>query len=433
MIFPEAKSLIKSIEEFEDELHKAEQQDEQTLKIKYGVDPKDLNALVDLKSLAALSQQILSQDKNAEALQQSISKEKLNFSDPLANKDMQIIIQAATKEKDDLLIHSALLFALRGTYFPESYFTQEAFQLIVTGDQPISQVLSLMVNDYLRKGNPDKFQNINELRKHLIETHKDLFTKANTFTHLISLGEQLGYFIHKIETPEPLDSKTFMKGGKYLHRFAFSFEATMRDLQQDSPFTHRLNAVANVLSTYQRGKIFIQPERIESDLQAFITKASPDLDPAEIKKIAASCTQYVLQKLFQELTSPQQQKEACLEIFKDHPHLKKALDAKESSDGIITSDEKMTLLLNALIGKARHENEVIRRHFDHEFREACSALKLTTESEIQAFLDQMVTAYVMAIKMFYQKPENKFDPYSLNYNEISLMHTFDPADIIPEE
>lgn len=429
-LFPDVKNVLDNVEEFEVELFEAEQQDHETLE-NAGIDVSKINALIDLKAIASLSKQIMSHDQKVRFLAHSLEKERqqTNISD-----DLKIVMNAASKEKDDLLIQTALLYALRGTYFPESYFTQEAFQIIVSGDQSISQILSNMMNDYSKKGNPKHFKSQNELKVYLIENNKNLFIPATLFAHTISLGEQLGYFIHKIDSPNVVTAENLMKGGKYLNRLAFSMNQVAPHILQhntvDKAFVDRLNEVAAVMASYQRGKIFISQKRLKDELLRFIKTKLPQSDAPHIAETYAHAL-YI--KLSTAILTREQMVQTAIDVFNDNPELHNALAAKMSPQGIQTSDESITLVLNALIGKARHENDTIRTHFDREFSKACIDLKLVRDQDIQEFLDQLVKNYIGAVKGFYRMPENVFLPYSLNYNEIELRHTLNPADLIQEK
>jgi len=465
-IFPEVADVLNSVQQYDRELEKVTTRDRETIKEKMGlkVPPPltEINALLDLKAITVLSQQMLSHVRQEQKLQDSLTNEekKIAGQKPV-DEDLARIIEAANKEKEDLLIQTALLFALCETYYPEGYYTQEAFQLVVMGDQPISQMLSNMVNDYMKNGNPEKFKTVDELREHLVKTNRDSLFAITPFAHLISMGEQLGYFIHKIGTGHGQTPQTFSRGAKYLYRFAFSFQKIVDyfknnreaiDKLMGSPydvaypelsqkFASRLNHIAEVLYVFQRGKIYISQERLAEEIHKFIKYEVPEAPEALRDEIAAEAAEYLIYKGSVAVLTPDERAQAFAAIFSEQRHeqhqainrqLGEALNVQITKEGLTTSQENMTLVMNALLSKSRADNAVIKKHYERELSHAFEDLDLNESREIDALLKGIVKGYMYAVKIFFMLPGQQFNPYSLNYNEIHLGHTYNPETLVPE-
>lgn len=453
--FPKFKSVLKSIDDFENSLHEALEDDIKFLKSKYpSIDDRSINNLIDLKAIAIIARQIKYYEQMTDKIKLSLENHKKSQYDD----NEKVIVEYAIKEKDDLLTQLSLLFAIRGSYFPESYYTQESFKIVVSGDQHVSQILTNMVNDAIQNNNEKDFNSISDLRDHIVKSNPKLFSKSTEFTHAISLGEQLGYFLHKLSNKELFTPQNFLKGAKYFDRFVCSFNALSKFLRSqinhlkkhckectesdykylDPEFNQKMRLIADRLILFYRYKISFSKERVFNQFYNFI-KENSNLSNDENIQITKNISEYLFRKAYIEPINNKQKIDAFLKLFRDRKNfldldLDKKLDIRFENNSFSTNDTRITLILNALLGKSLlDEDPIITKNFDSEFSRAARELNIDKPEQIKKLIINIVKGYISLIKMFFSTKENTFDEYSLNYQEINFYHSFDPKDIIIED
>ena len=61
-------------------------------------------------------------------------------------------------------------------------------------------------------------------------------------------------------------------------------------------------------------------------------------------------------------------------------------------------------------------------------------LNLVSDEKLLKLTKDIIDGYITLVKLYFMIDKNKFDEYSLNYQEINFNHSFDPADLIlPKE
>ena len=149
------------------------------------------------------------------------SLENLGHYLPIAHHLSEAFYEAKTP------LEQAIITSIQGTYFPEAYFTKESLKHVCYSDDRYSQFLLAHIRNKLETKDTLTTEDVNAF------IQKEKLGGVTPFVYAVSAGENIGYFLHKInETKDAFGA--LVDSSKYLFRVARALCSYM-EIDTDAP------------------------------------------------------------------------------------------------------------------------------------------------------------------------------------------------------
>jgi hypothetical protein len=414
--------------------------------------PKSSNSdfarlLLDSKAILIISERIKLLEEKIEGITREIN---LKSFDELTADDMTKI-----KAREQMLVRQAYLYGIRGTFFPESYISQEAFQFSVISDANISQVLQMATKTYRTRQKVSPQISSPCLKPLVLQENPQLIIKNTPAIHIINLSEQIAYFIHKlVNNKEP--SVRLIEASKYLERYLASLTSLYELLERDrfrfnidldkydlADRVKKLFKLSHLLVHIKRGRVPIYRRYIFQTLFSTFAKyikindydADMRLELRNIiNKIALSLTNYLEQKVVEPAISVDEKRNRLVQLFDFDDDLvltnvlsnslKRQLDIRIEDQKIQSKDDDFTVFLNVLLGQSTVENNLINENHEMLTDRFIKAFGLEGKTRFDEIVKLVIDSYFDIYSFYFNRP-NALSPKLSDINKILIVDILD--------